>query len=135
MHFNSTSITNPQNNPDNILNRWILITSDLNYNEWIKAYLHKHIKEPPRHPSCAGNLFYVESIQGVYAVGRFVESILSPEIMNLSAYEFEIASYSMVEPFLDSIFQKIKTQQAPPISVFPQVFKDYANEKISNETN
>ena len=98
------------------------------------AYLHEHVKEPPRHSSCAGGLFYVESIQGRFAVGRFVETLLSPQVMDLAAFEFEVASNSMVEPFLESVLQRINNQQAPPITMFPQVFKDYANAKVTDET-
>ena len=99
------------------------------------AYLHDGVKEPPKHGSCTGGLFYVESIQGRFAVGRFVETLLSPQVMDLAAFEFEVASNSMVEPFLESVLQRINTQQAPPLTMFPQVFKDYANAKISNEAD
>ena len=98
------------------------------------AYLHDNVHEPPKHSSCAGGLFYVESIQGRFAVGRFVETLLSPQVMDLAAFEFEIASNSLVEPFLESVLQRITTQQAPPITMFPQVFKDYAHAKVTNET-
>ena len=101
----------------------------------MSAYLHEHVKEPPKHHSCAGGLFYVESIQGKFAVGRFVDSLLSPQVLNLEEFEFEIASNSMVEPFLESILQRISSQQAPPITMFPQVFKEFANGKNPNEAN
>lgn len=134
MHYKNTSLIEPQNSPDNILHRWLLITSDSSYDTWIAAYLHDGVKEPPKHGSCTGGLFYVESIQGRFAVGRFVETLLSPQVMDLAAFEFEIASNSMVEPFLEAVLQRINTQQAPPLTMFPQVFKDYANAKVTNET-
>jgi hypothetical protein len=134
MPYKSTSIQDPSNSPDNILNRWILITADLSYNDWIAAYLHGGVKYPPKHDSCAGSLFYVESVQGRFAVGRFVETLLSPQAMDLSSIEFELVSNSMVEPFLEAVLQRIKTQQSAPLDMFPQVFKDYANAKVTNET-
>lgn len=135
MPYKSTSLQDPNNHADNILNRWILITSDLQHNDWSAAYLQGGVKYPPKHDSCAGSLFYVESVQGRFAVGRFVETLLAPLVMDLSTIEFEVASNSMIEPFLEAVLQRLKTQQSAPLDMFPQVFKDYANAKVANETN
>lgn len=135
MHYKNTSINNPELTPDNILNKWILFITDNSYNEWLTAYLHGGVKYPPKFEPLAGSLFYVESICSSFASGRFIESLLNPIIINLAHYEYLLAPKSMVDPFLETIYNKVKVQNSAPIDIFPQMFKDYYNAKVTNETN